>query len=473
MDLRDKKVVVVGLGVSGESVCRFCRARGAQVLGVDDKDRASFPEAVATRLEGDGVELFLGGQPEARLAEADVVVVSPGVPSSPALDAAEARGVPLVAEVELASWFIDAPIVAITGTNGKSTVTALIGEMLSRTGRPTFVGGNLGTALIDAVGTAAAEADGRVVAELSSFQLERIAHLKPAVSVLLNVTEDHLDRYPTMAAYTAAKGRIFVAQDEADAAVVNGDDPLCVALAGAGRAKVHRFGSRGSERCEVYEADGAVVDEGTGETYALAAFKLAGAHNRSNACAAILAARLAGAPPDAIAGALESFTGLPHRMEYVGEARGVSFYDDSKATNVGAAVAALLGMDRPVVLIAGGRDKGGDYGPLREQVVQRARAVVLIGEAATLMEEALAGPVPIVRAGTMKEAVERAATEAQPGDAVVLAPACSSFDMFANYKARGEAFSKAVANFLPPRVVSGDAREERGTGKERRHGGNT
>lgn len=459
MELRGQRVVVVGLGVSGGAVCRFCAHRGAIVLGVDDKKKESFPTDAAQRLESDGVELCLGGQPAEDMSRADLIVVSPGVPSSPALEAAEASHIPIVAEVELASWYISATIVAITGTNGKSTVTALIGEMLSNTGRPTFVGGNLGTALIEAVGTEAAKDGGVVVAELSSFQLERISRFKPDVAVLLNVTEDHLDRYPSMAAYTAAKGRIFSAQVKGDVAVVNGDDPVCLALARAGRAKVYCFGRERGPRIMVYESDDEIVDETADSChrYPLAGFKLAGSHNRSNACAAILAARHAGAAPRDITAGLESFRGLPHRMEQVGEGRGLVYYNDSKATNVGAAVAALLGMDRPVVLIAGGRDKGGDYGPLREQVSQRARAVVLIGEAAPVIEKALTGSVQLDHAKDMADAVARASALAQPGDAVVLAPACSSFDMFTNYKARGQAFAEAVADFLPPEAVSGDS----------------
>lgn len=459
MELRGQKVVVVGLGVSGQAVCRFCAQRGASVLGVDDNEKEGFPADALAQLESDGVELHLGGQPADDMLRADLIVVSPGVPTSPALEAAEASDIPIVAEVELASWYISATIIAITGTNGKSTVTALIGEMLSHRGRPTFVGGNLGTALIEVVGTDAAEAGGVVVAELSSFQLERIARFKPDVAVLLNVTEDHLDRYPSMAAYTAAKGRIFSAQDEDDAAIVNGDDPLCLALARAGKAQVHCFGRDRRPGIVVYESDDRIVDEGvvSGRRYPLSKFKLAGSHNRSNACAAVLAARHAGAGPQDIEAALASFRGLPHRMERVGEGKGVVYYNDSKATNVGAAVAALLGMDRPVVLIAGGRDKGGDYGPLREQVLQRARAVVLIGEAAPLIEKALAGSVQLDHAEDMADAVVRASALAQPGDAVVLAPACSSFDMFTNYKVRGQVFAEAVADFLPPKAFSGDS----------------
>lgn len=446
MELRGKRVVVVGLGASGAAACRFCRERGATVVGVDDKAVDAFPADLAESLREAGVSLVLGGQDLTTLLSADLIVISPGVPPSEPIAAAEAAGIPIVAEVELASWFVEAPIVGITGTNGKSTVTALIGAMLEHSGRATFIGGNLGTPMIEAVATPAARAGGAMVIELSSFQLERIERMKPRVAVLLNVTEDHLDRYPSMAEYTAAKAKLFAALDASDAVVVNREDPVCVALAADQPAPVHYFSREGGE---VHLLQGAIVDEVTGQKYGLDDFKLSGAHNRSNACAAVLAARLMGVEPSAIREALSSFTGLAHRMEYVAERAGVTYYNDSKATNVGAAVAAVEGLEQRALLIVGGRDKGGDYEPLRRQVEEKVRAVVIIGEAADRIEAALDGAAPLYRAESMEDAVRRASELAQPGDAVVLAPACSSFDMFKNYAARGEAFREAVVNFLP------------------------
>jgi UDP-N-acetylmuramoylalanine--D-glutamate ligase len=292
------------------------------------------------------------------------VVVSPGVPPLPQLDEAAAAGAWVVGEVELASWFVQAPIVGITGTNGKSTVTSLVGAMLERAGFATFTGGNLGTPLIDALGTPAAGPAGRMVVELSSYQLERVESLHVHVAALLNVTEDHLDRYPSFQAYQDAKARIFERQTSADYAVLPQGDALCVRLAqrgaSGGAAQILTFGgARGSVRIE----DGVLVDPGTGLSVPVEALRLAGAHNLANACAAALLARLAGAGPGPIAEVLRSFEGLPHRMVLVRELGGVRYFDDSKGTNVGAAATALDGFKQgpgKVVLIAGGKDKGGD-----------------------------------------------------------------------------------------------------------------
>ena len=368
MDLRGKKVAVVGLGSSGRAAALFCAARGAAVWGTDDQPAESLPAATTESLTRAGVQLHLGGQSAELLSQADLVVVSPGVPPSAALSQAEAQGRPVVAEVELASWYVEAPIIGITGTNGKSTVTGLIGEMMAGSGRPTFVGGNYGTPFIEAVGTEAAGPGGALVIELSSFQLERIQRLRPAVAVLLNLTEDHLDRYPSMAAYAAAKSRLFLAQEPEDAVVVNANDPLALSLARAGRGRIHLFGQPDGE---IVETPTDLVDRGgpAGEVaYPWSLLRLPGAHNRLNAAAALLAARLAGATPDGIRHGLSAFRGLPHRMESAGVGRGVEFFNDSKATNVGATVAALAGAPGPAVLIAGGHDKGGDYGPLRDAV---------------------------------------------------------------------------------------------------------
>lgn len=458
MDLADKRVSVVGLGRSGLAVCRFCRERGAEVLGVDDLPREKFDVETARDLIARGVELHFGEQPEDRLVARDLLVVSPGVPPSDAVARAEEAGVPVVAEVEVASWFVDAPIVGITGTNGKSTVTALTGEILAATGRPTFVGGNFGTPLIEAVGTAAAGSGGFLVVELSSFQLERIETFRPRVAVLLNLSEDHLDRYPDMDAYLAAKGRIFIAQQEEDDVVVDGDDPRAGALADRGRAEVHAFGRAVGE---VHVDGNALVDEGANDglrRYPLSLLNIVGEHNKSNACAAILASRLLGADHEATCRGISSFRGLPHRMELVGERDDVLFYNDSKATNVGATVAALEGLDRPVVLIAGGRDKGGDYEPLRELLKSKVREVVLIGEASDVIERALRGATKFTRAADMAAATARAAEVARSGDAVLMAPACSSFDMYRNYVERGEDF-RQVAQRLTSSTPTG-SREE-------------
>lgn len=444
MTLDGKRVVVVGLGKSGLAAARLALREGARVTINDKKSEAELtgPAAEARAL---GVELSLGGHPEALFLGADLVVLSPGVPKLAAVDAARARFVPIVPEVELASWFLRGTLVGITGSNGKSTVTTLIGEMCSASGRPTFVGGNLGDALSNAAFSPAAGEDGIVVAELSSFQLEDIESLRCAVAILLNVTDDHLDRHGSFAAYAAAKGRIFHPQQRADHALVPEGDELCLSLARAGAAHVHTFwGASGEVKVEA----GVLRDTVSGLSVPIAELKMRGLHNQSNACAAALAARLVGVEATAIAKVLRSFAGLPHRMVHVRDLDGVAYYDDSKATNVGATCAALDGLadlSGKVVLVAGGVDKQGSYAPMRERMEKLGRAMVLIGEATPILERAFEGsPLTLVRATTIDDAAAKARSLARAGDAVLLAPACASFDMFQGYAHRGDEFQRAV-----------------------------
>lgn len=447
MNLRDKHVVIVGLGKSGIAAARLAAESGATVVLNDQKPLDQLGErgleALALSKRAGSVTLSLGGHPAALFEAADLIVLSPGVPVLAQVSAARARGAKVWSEVELASRFIQSPIVGITGSNGKSTVTTLVGEMAKRGPRPVFVGGNLGDALTLAVGTPAAS-DGLVVAELSSFQLEDIEDLRCEVATCLNVTDDHLDRHGTFAAYAAAKGRIFQNQRATDHAVVAAGDALCLSLARAGAAQLHTFGDGG----EVTVEDGAIVDRESGLRFPLRDLSIVGKHNQANACAAALLARLAGIPKADIEATLASFRGLPHRMVAVRTLEGVTYYDDSKATNVGAAVAALdglSGISGKVVLIAGGVDKGGSYGPLKERLEALGRAVVLIGQAASLIRGELSSTDLELRdASTMEEAVAIAHGIAQRGDAVLLAPACASFDMFTGYAQRGDVFAEAV-----------------------------
>ncbi len=445
MQLSGARVTVVGLGSSGLAAARLLVARGARVTVNDARDAHALGAKAAEAREL-GVELDLGGHDPERLAQNDLIVVSPGVPALPALDAAAQRGVKLVSEIELASWFVRGTVIGITGTNGKSTVTTLIGEMCKASGRPTFVGGNLGTPLVDVVGSPAAEPEGMLVVELSSFQLERIERFRAHVGVLLNVTDDHLDRYPSFAAYAAAKARLFATQTKQDFALVPSDDELCKALARAGAAQLAPFAGQTGE---VRREGEFVVDSVSGLQIAVNEIGIKGDHNIDNACAAALAARLAGVERGHIERVLREFRGLGHRMQYAGAIGSVSFYDDSKATNVGAAVAAVLGLGRQgvrVVLIAGGKDKGGSYAPLREIMQRHGRALVTLGEAAELIEaEFRETGVAAQRAASMQEAVRIAHRIAQPTDAVLLAPACASFDMFRSYAHRGDVFCEAVA----------------------------
>jgi UDP-N-acetylmuramoylalanine--D-glutamate ligase len=446
LELRDKRVLVVGLGRSGIAAARLCASRGARVTVTDRRAAAelgpaaaALPPEIARELGGHRRETFVG---------ADLVVLSPGVPEIPELAAARAAGVAVTGELELASRFVTSTLVAITGTNGKSTTTTLVGDMLRATGRPTFVGGNLGEPLAEAVDTPAAAPGGYCVVEVSSFQLETVETFHPHVAVLLNITADHLDRYDGMDGYAAAKTRIFAAQRPSDFAIVNLDDPIAVGASdGIAGRRVGFSVERALPEGGFPEGESLVLQlpGAPGERYPGDPPGLVGRHNRANALAALLASRLAGATASQARGALMAFRPLAHRMELVAETDGVAYYDDSKGTNVGAVVAALEGFPRRVILVAGGRDKGGDYAPLAAALRRVGRAAVLIGEAADKMQAAFAGVLPVERAPTMDAAVAAARRLAQPGDAVVLSPACSSFDMFRDYAHRAEVFRAAVA----------------------------
>lgn len=436
MDLANRLVVVVGLGRSGVAAARLCLSRGARVVANDVADVSKLsPEARA--LEQKGAKLVLGGHDHAPWDEADLVVVSPGVPAFPALAKAEARGVEIVGELELGARFAKAPIVAIGGTNGKSTTTSLVAAMLEASGKRTFAGGNLGVPLCEVIGD---EYD-VLVLEVSSFQTERVSTFRPRVAALLNVTDDHLDRHAGFDAYAEAKGNVFVRQLPDDVAVVPAGDSICLEQAARGRGRLVTFGKGG----DVYVDRGAIVDSLRGRRHSLDGFRLQGEHNLANACAAVAVATEVGATPDGIAKTLSSFEGLAHRTVFVAEIDGVRFYDDSKGTNVGASVAALIGLrEERAVLIAGGRDKFGSYEPLVEALAKKGRALVVLGEAAERIAAAAKGVVDVVFASSMSDAVDKAKSLAQHGDAVLLSPACSSFDMFRSYAERGDAFVRAV-----------------------------
>ncbi|HTB71901.1 MAG TPA: UDP-N-acetylmuramoyl-L-alanine--D-glutamate ligase [Polyangiaceae bacterium] len=437
-ELAGKRVVVVGLGASGVAAARLCLRRGARVVANDGKPAGAL-SGDARALEAAGATLVAGGHAAARMGEADVIVVSPGVPPLPEIDAAARGGVAVWGEVELAvrSLTHPAPVVAIGGTNGKSTTTSLVGALLEAAGKRTFVGGNLGEPLAD-------RADERfdvVVLEVSSFQMERVDRFRPHVAALLNVTDDHLDRYPSFDAYAHAKGNAFVRQTASDWAVAPAGDPTCAREARRGQGQLVTFGPGG----EVDATGDAVVDRRSGERFARAEMALTGGHNALNVAASIACVTPFGVDAPTIRRVLGEFRGLPHRTALVAEIDRVRFYDDSKGTNVGAAVTALDGLVEPAaVLIAGGRDKGGSYAPLVGALARKGRAAVLLGESADAIAKAVGAAVPVRRAGSMDEAVRIAASLAAPGDAVLLSPACSSFDMFRDYKHRGDEFVRAV-----------------------------
>jgi UDP-N-acetylmuramoylalanine--D-glutamate ligase len=458
MDLRGKKVLVVGLARSGLAAARFCAApaRGARVVVTDRAPREKLT-AAAAQLDGTGVALELGGHREDSFTGADLIVMSPGVPELPETRAARAAGVEVIAEIELAWRFLhpEAVLIAITGTNGKSTTTSLAGAICAASGRPTFCGGNLGVPLIEAVEHPANRAGGYVVAEVAGFQLETCVGFRPHVAAGLNITEDHLDRYGTMERYAAMKNRVFARQTESDHAIANAEDARVVAGARAARARVWEFSSAREVAAGAFlhRRHEIVLRLGAGagaevERYPTDDLVIVGTHNLENAMAAYLAGRLAGVPAAAVREAARGFRPLPHRMELVGDRDDVRFYDDSKGTNVGAVAAALDGFPRPVVLIAGGKDKGGSYAPMIRALEKCARGVVLIGEARPIIARALeeAGVrFPVLEAGDMHDAVRTAARLALPGDAVVLSPACASYDMFQNFEHRGHVFREAVA----------------------------
>ncbi len=453
-DLSGKRFLVVGLGESGVAATRLLCSHGASVVVNDLRDEGSLGErAVAVRRLG--AELVTGEHPVDLFVGVDHIVVSPGVPPLPALERALDAGVPVSSEIELASWFVEGRVVAVTGTNGKSTVTTLLGKMCAEAAFPSFVGGNLGTPLVEVVGTAAAGPEGVVVVELSSFQLERVNRFRAHIAMLLNVTPDHLDRYADFDAYVAAKARIFERQRPHDYAILPLGDARCDAAAEGSDAARAYFGDATGG---VAVVDGAITDPTSGLHVPLEELKIRGGHNAENACAAALAARLLGIPSQTIANVLRGFPGLPHRMQHVAEVAGVTYYDDSKATNVGAAVAALEGLadldarGGRVVLIAGGRDKGGSYQPLVHALRVRGRGLVSVGESAPLIDAAFADSgLPRRSANHMDTAVREAAALAEPGDVVVLAPACSSFDMFRSYAERGDVFQDAVRGLLRER----------------------
>jgi UDP-N-acetylmuramoylalanine--D-glutamate ligase len=441
MDVSGRTVVVVGLGRSGVAAASLLLDRGARVVAADAAPREE-ASAAALALEARGATLALGGHPDALFEAADLAVISPGVPSFPAIEAFERRGHEVIGELELASRYYGGPIVLIGGTNGKSTTTALVGAMLEADGRRTFVGGNFGTPPAEVVG----QPFDVWVLEISSFQAERVPTLHARAHALLNITDDHLDRYPDFDAYARAKGNPFDRMTPEDVAVIPLGDVRCAVEASRGGARLVTFGDgRDGGRAGVTLEGDHLVHRARGDRFPRSSLRLAGAHNVANACAALAVAADLGASPGAIERALSTFAGLGHRNVVVGEIGGVRYYDDSKGTNVGAAVAALTGLAEPrAVLIAGGRDKLGDYDPLVAALREKGRALVVLGEAADRIADAARGVLPISRASSMEEAVRIARELALPGDAVLLSPACSSFDMFRSYAHRGDVFTQAV-----------------------------
>jgi len=445
MDLHNKRVLVVGLGKSGVASALFLKNRGAQVTVSDTKTPDELGPEIPLLLD-QGIAVETGGHGERTFRGQDLIVVSPGVLfDAPPLVQARALGEVVIGEVELAAQFLPGPIVAITGSNGKTTTTTLAGEIIKAGGFPTLVGGNIGTPAISLVEKA--KQDTVTVLEVSSFQLETIQTFRPKIAVILNVTPDHLDRHRTFEAYANAKARIFENQTSQDLAVLNADDPTCVTLAVRTRAEVFWFNRKKEVDQGTSVRDGRIVfrgPAGSQEIMAVSEIPLKGAHNVENALAAVCAATLMGCDPATIRKAIRDFKAVEHRLEYVATIRGVEYYNDSKATNVDATIKALESFPANIHIILGGKDKGSDYAVLNDLLRQRVKRVYTIGKAAGKIESQIKGAADIVHAETLENAIKRAATAAQPGDVVLLAPACASFDQFQSYEHRGRVFKEVV-----------------------------
>jgi UDP-N-acetylmuramoylalanine--D-glutamate ligase len=458
MELKDKRVLVVGLGKSGVASALFLKAHGARVTVSDTKSGDELRNEIPVLLDH-GITVETGGHGDRTFRGQDLIVVSPGVPvDAPSLVQAKAQGVSVIGEIELAARFLPGPVVAITGSNGKTTTTTLAGEIMTAAGFPALVGGNIGTPAISLADRAQPETV--IVLEVSSFQLETIQTFRPKVAVVLNLTPDHLDRHRTFEAYTDAKARIFENQQASDFAVLNADDPTCVAMATRTRAQVFRFSRQKEVMQGTWVSDGNILFRDNGghaksqrEIMQVSEIPLKGAHNLENVLAAVCAGVLMGCAPEKIRQAVREFKAVEHRLEFVATIGGVDYYNDSKATNVDATIKALESFPANIHLILGGKDKDSDYTALHDLLRQRVKRVYTIGAAAAKIESQIGsssgtqgknGGPEIVPAETLEHALHKAYAAAQPGDVVLLAPACASFDQFKNYEHRGHTFKEIV-----------------------------
>ena len=456
MDLHGKRVLVVGLGKSGVASALFLKAHGASVTVSDTKSGDDLRNDIPVLLDH-GITVETGGHGDRTFRGQDLIVVSPGVPvDAPPLVQARALGEAVIGEIELAAQFLPGPIIAITGSNGKTTTTTLTGEIMTAAGFPTLVGGNIGTPAISLAERARSETV--IVLEVSSFQLETIQTFRPKVAVVLNVTPDHLDRHGTFEVYVDAKARIFENQRSSenqksgdrekgsDFAVLNADDPTCAAMASRTRASVFWFSRQKEVQRGAWVRDGNIVfrdSSGQREIMQVSEIPLKGAHNLENALAAICVGALMGCASETIRQAVHHFKAVEHRLEFVATIRGVDYYNDSKATNVDATIKALESFPANIHLILGGKDKGSDYTVLNDLLRERVKRVYTIGAAAAKIESQIKGS-ELVRAETLETAIRKANAAAQPGDIVLLAPACASFDQFKNYEHRGQVFKQIV-----------------------------
>jgi UDP-N-acetylmuramoylalanine--D-glutamate ligase len=446
MNLAGKNILVVGLGESGAAAARWLHRQGAHVTVTEKRHESDLARSLITEFSDAGIHLEFNGHRLETFLKADLIVISPGVPLDiQPLKEARMKGVPSVGEIELAGRYLKTPAVAVTGTNGKSTVVKLIGEMLHKGGSSVFVGANFGPPLAGYVsGNQTAD---YAVLELSSFQLDTIETFSPLVALILNVSPDHLDRYEDYDAYARSKQRIFANQGKGQILILNDDDPWLRSLKVKNGPAVFRYGlDRVVGRHAFLDNQTITVRLPGGKEvrFSLERFALPGNHNRSNLMAAILTALLLEMAPPDIQEVIDHVEGLPHRLELVDEIKGVAFYNDSKATNIDAAIKSIASFARPIILIAGGRHKGSDYHPLIEAAMNKVKGAVFLGEARDLLAGASADTMPWKKAEDMDDAVALAYGQAERGDVVLLAPACSSFDMFKDFKHRGAAFRGAV-----------------------------
>jgi UDP-N-acetylmuramoylalanine--D-glutamate ligase len=442
--LTGKNVLVVGLGRTGKALSSFLKRAGARVTATDTLPESQIPGAGELKVAG--VKVEAGGHSKGSFIGADLIVVSPGVPlSMPALKHAQSAGVEIVSDIELASRFIDVPVVAVAGTNGKSTTTAIIGRVFESAGERVFVGGNIGTPAIEYLEGGGVD---WCVIEVSSFHLEAVKDFRPQIGVLLNITDDHLDRYADFGEYAETKLKLFMNQGGEDYAVVNIGDPVIADAVSRGRlkGKVIPFTTSGTLKEGLFLRGKEIVcASGDSEVaYPVEGFKLKGLHNIENIMAVIACAMIAGIPMEPAIETIKGFEGLPHRMEFVREVNGVRYVNDSKGTNVGALGKALAGSGGNIVLIAGGMDKGGDYRPLTGLVREKVKLLVLLGQSRFKMKQALREATETVLADGLEDAVDVARKRAEAGDTVLLCPACSSFDMFKNFEERGFIFKELV-----------------------------
>ncbi|MDP2942263.1 MAG: UDP-N-acetylmuramoyl-L-alanine--D-glutamate ligase [Candidatus Omnitrophota bacterium] len=430
-DFKDKKVTVVGLARSGMAAALLLKKKGAEVYATDCGDSAGLRKNAGS-LRKKGIRVEIGVHTRGFVKGKDLIVISPGVPEdSPILKWAAEEKVPVIGEIELGYLCCEAPIVAVTGTNGKSTTATLIGKILKKGGKSAVVCGNIGNPFCGEISKV--KKDSVVVLEVSSFQLETIRRFRPCVAVVLNISQNHFDRHPDLKSYIKAKSRIFENQKTSDWAVLNYDDPLVRGLRAKTKAKTIFFSrKKGIPEMVCRQEE----------------LKIKGGHNIENALASLCVASIFGVKPEAAREALMAFKGLEHRFEHVAEIGGVEFINDSKGTTVLATIMALESCDKPVILIAGGHDKGSDFRKAGPAVGSKVKKLVLIGEAKDKIRKHLNGAVPAIEAGSMEDAVKKAYSEAEPGDCVLLSPMCASFDMFKNFEERGKVFKQAVKGLL-------------------------